>query len=55
MNLGLGNLANSSSELTELLRGGFNGDKAAFEGLYARVKADYDIAYKALEQYKQSL
>ena len=54
MTLGLGNLANSSSELTELLRGGFNGDKAALEGLYARVKADYDITYKALEQYKQS-
>lgn len=54
MTLGLGNLAKSSSELTELFRGGFNGDKAALDGLYAQVKADYDVAYKALEQYKQS-
>ena len=54
MTLGLGNLAHSSSELTEFLRGGFNGDTAALNGLYTRVKADYDIAYKALAEYKQS-
>ena len=54
MTLGLGNLADSSSQLTELLRGGFNGDTAALQTLYARVKSDYEQAVKALAEYKES-
>ncbi len=53
LTLGLGKLAASASELTEFLRNGFNGDKTLLESLYARVKDDYDISYKALKQYRE--
>ena len=54
LTLGLGNLAASSSQLTELLRGGFNGDTASLNTHYAQVKSEYDLAIKALTEYKQS-
>lgn len=52
LTLGLGTLAASSSELTEFLRAGFNGDKVTLEKLYKKVQGDYAVTFKALEQYK---
>lgn len=55
LTLGLGNLAKSASQLTELLRGGFKGDKQAVNALFETVKRDYEQAAKALAEYKQSV
>lgn len=52
LTLGLGNLAKSSSALTELLRGEFSGDKSVIAADYEQVKSDYAIAIDALTQYK---
>lgn len=52
LTLGLGNLARSSSQLTEMLRDGFKGDRKELEELYTRVLSDYDKAIAALNEYK---
>lgn len=47
LNLGLSSLAASSSELTELLRGG---SQAGYEPLLEKVRADYDLIIEVLRQ-----
>lgn len=52
LTLGLGDLARSSSDMTEKLRGGFGGAKSDLDGLLAQVTADYKKASAAIEAYK---